>query len=71
MIFCEPFGKQLFFGGVALWACKGTSQNNVFGRSGGSTSLALSHGGEGPGPRKEISAHMQELLRLVGKLFDD
>ena len=30
--FRELFGNQLFFGGVALWACKGTSPKNVFGR---------------------------------------
>ena len=33
--FLKAVWNQLVFGGVALWACKGTSQNNVLERSGG------------------------------------
>ena len=70
--FYELFGDFLFWWG-GLVGLQGDEPKQCFGEvRGGSRSFALSHGGEGPGQtKKKERARSQELLRLVGKLFDD
>ena len=70
--FLRAVWKSISFWWGGLVGLQGDEPKQCFGEvRGGSRSFALSHGGEGPGQTKKERARSQELLRLVGKLFDD